>query len=88
MHPLPQGYHVYKLSTIYLARSKNSFMRIKNAYRWKAFERENEEIRLHRKKERLRIVRKNVTLLANGFLNAIQMEKHFHKFYLAQLSHP
>lgn len=29
MHPLPQDYHVYKLSTIYLARSKNSFMRIK-----------------------------------------------------------
>lgn len=50
MHPLPQGYHVYKLSTIYLARSKNSFMRIKNAYRWKVFEHENEEIRLHRKK--------------------------------------
>lgn len=63
MHPLPQDYHVYKLSTIYLARSKNSFMRIKKAYRWNVFEHENEKIRLHRKKERLRIVRKNVTSL-------------------------
>lgn len=43
MHPLPQGYHVYKLSTIYLARSKNSFMRIKKAYRWNVFEHENEK---------------------------------------------
>lgn len=37
MHPLPQDYHVYKLSTIYLARSKNSFMRIKKCLSMESF---------------------------------------------------
>lgn len=52
------------------------------AYRWEVLERENEEIRQYREKEKQLLVRKNVTLLANGYLSAIQMEKHFHKFWL------